>query len=93
MKKRGRHVQIGLAVGEHQNMNIPMNRVIGRELVLLGSHGMPARAYPTMMEKIQQGELEPQRLITKTVKLEESIQVLMDMANFQTQGVVVIDRF
>ena len=42
---------------------------------------------------IQQGKLQPQKLIGKTVSLEESIEELMNMNNFTGMGVTVIDRF
>ena len=93
LRKRGRHVQIGLAVAGYVDMKIPMNQVIGKELILLGSHGMPATAYPTMLRPIRQGDLQPQKLISHKVSLEESKDILAQMGTFQTKGVVVIDRF
>ncbi|MFM8395292.1 MAG: alcohol dehydrogenase catalytic domain-containing protein, partial [Acidobacteriota bacterium] len=41
LRRRGRHVQVGLMVGQHAAPPIPMGRVIGYELEILGSHGMP----------------------------------------------------
>ena len=40
-----------------------MARVIGWELDVLGGHGMAAVDYPGMMALIEQGSLQPQRLI------------------------------
>ena len=49
LRRRGRHVQIGLLPGLTA---LPMGRVIGYELELLGSHGMAAHAYPAMLEAV-----------------------------------------
>ncbi len=93
LRKRGKHIQIGLLEAEHKNTAIPMNLVIANELEILGSHGMQAHKYPEMLEMIRQGKLQPQKLIGKTVSLEESIEELMNMNNFAGTGVTVIDRF
>jgi alcohol dehydrogenase len=42
---------------------------------------------------IESGKLSPEKLIGKTITLEESITALMDMNSFSNTGVIVIDRF
>ncbi len=93
LRKRGRHVQVGLMVADYKDALIPMNLVIAWELEILGSHGMQAHAYPPMLDMIVTGKLDPKRLIRKTVTLEESIDELMAMTHFAQIGVSVIDRF
>jgi alcohol dehydrogenase len=93
LRKRGRHVQVGLMVADYKDALIPMNRVIAWELELLGSHGMQAHAYPPMLDMIRSGTLEPESLIGKTVSLEESPEALTSMTDFALTGVTVIDRF
>jgi alcohol dehydrogenase len=93
LRKRGRHVQVGLMVADYKDALVPMNQVIAKELAILGSHGMQAYEYLPMLEMIVTGNLQPGKLISKTVSLEESLSVLESLGeNFQT-GVVVIDRF
>jgi alcohol dehydrogenase len=70
-----------------------MELVIGRELEILGSHGMQADRYGEMLEMIMSGLLEPQRLIGKTVSLEEAPHELESMSRFGALGITVIDRF
>jgi len=70
-----------------------MNLVVANELVIIGSHGMQAHKYPEMLEMIQNGTLQPQKLIGKTVSLEESIDELMNMNDFTGTGVTVINNF
>jgi alcohol dehydrogenase len=93
LRKRGKHIQVGIMeAGQHQTQ-IPMDKVIAGELEIIGSHGMQAHRYPEMLEMIRQGRLQPQKLIGKTVSLEDSIHVLADMNNFTGVGVTVIDCF
>jgi alcohol dehydrogenase len=93
LRKRGKHIQVGLMEAEHRQTFIPINLVIAKELEILGSHGMQAHKYAEMLEMIRRGKLQPQKLIGKTVSLEESLQELVNMNSFSATGVIVIDRF
>jgi len=90
LRKRGRHVQVGLMVADYQEAPIPMSRVIANELEILGSHGMQAHAYGPMMEMIVAGSLQPRRLIRRTVTLQEAPAELQAMGDFGILGVTVI---
>jgi alcohol dehydrogenase len=81
-----------MEAGDHE-VKIPMGLVIGRELEILGSHGMQAHKYPEMFEMIRDGRLAPEKLIGKTISLEESLDELLNMNNFSGTGVTVIDKF
>ena len=93
LRKRGRHVQIGLLAGDHYRPRLPMERVIGWELEILGSHGMQASKYEEMMEMIVSGRLHPEQLIGKTVSLDEAPSELERMSEYGFVGISVIDRF
>ena len=93
LRKRGRHVQVGLMTGDHQSPRIPMDQVVAHELEILGSHGMQAFKYPAMLEMIANGKLQPGKLIEKTITLEEGGRELVQMHLFRHRGVLVIDRF
>jgi alcohol dehydrogenase len=93
LRKRGRHVQVGLMVADDKNAPLPMDQVIAKELEILGSHGMQAHAYGPMLEMIRAGTLAPKRLIGKTVTLEESLVELEAMGDFRGLGVTVINQF
>jgi alcohol dehydrogenase len=73
LRPRGRHVQVGLlgASAISSQGTIPMHLVIGRELEVLGSHGMPSEDYPRMLSMIAERALRPAALITHRVTLEE----------------------
>jgi alcohol dehydrogenase len=93
LRKRGRHVQVGLMLGEHATPAIPMSQVIANELEIVGSHGMQAHRYGTMFALLDHARIDPGRLVGRTVSLEESIDVLTRMDEFAGTGVTVVSRF
>jgi len=93
LRKRGKHIQVGVMAGEHKETNIPMGYVMFNEIELIGSHGMQAHAYKQMLQMIVTGKLQPQNLINLTVSLEDSIELLQSMGNSPPTGVAVIDKF
>jgi alcohol dehydrogenase len=93
LKKRGKHIQVGLMATEHRHAAVPMDRVIANELEILGSHGIQAHKYPEILHMIQAGKLHPEKLIGKTISLEESLEALVTMDSFPGAGVRVINRF
>lgn len=93
LRKRGRHVQVGLMLARDRDAVVPMNQVIAKELEILGSHGMAAHSYGRMFEMIRAGRLDPKCLVSETVDLEAAAERLPGMGRFNTLGAVVIDRF
>ncbi|MBK6749329.1 MAG: zinc-dependent alcohol dehydrogenase family protein [Acidobacteria bacterium] len=93
LRKRGKHIQVGILESGKHLAPIPVDKVIGRELEIIGSHGMQADRYGEMLEMIRSGRLAPQKLVRKTITLERSISELTNMDNFAAAGVTVIDRF
>jgi alcohol dehydrogenase len=93
LRKRGRHVQIGLLAGGDYRPRLPMEKVIAHELEIIGSHGMQAHRYPEMLDLISVGKLRPERLIGKTVELDDAPRELVSMGGFGATGIIVIDRF
>lgn len=91
LRRRGRHVQVGLLppVGGHPR--VPMARVIAWELDLLGTHGMAAVDYPGMMALIEQGLLQPQRLIERRIGLEAAAALLPGFDQTAVAGMTMVD--
>lgn len=86
---RGRHVQIGLF---SKDPVVPMGAVISKELVILGSHGMPAGDYPGLLALVESGTLRPEALIDRRLGLDEVPGALLAMAQDRSEGgVTVID--
>ena len=93
LRKRGKHVQVGLMVADDRHPSIPMDKVIANELEILGSHGMQAYKYGALLEMIISGKLQPEKLVGRTIRLEESIQALPAMEGFHGTGVTIINEF
>lgn len=93
LRKRGKHIQVGLMAGDDYLPEIPMHLVVANELEVIGSHGMQAHAYPEMLEMIKSGKLQPQKLISEKLSLEMGAALLPKMNEFQGLGVKVINQF
>ncbi|HEX7643884.1 MAG TPA: zinc-dependent alcohol dehydrogenase family protein [Noviherbaspirillum sp.] len=93
LRRRGKHVQVGLMLGEHSTPAVPMSKIIGWELEILGSHGMQAHRYDVMMPMILAGKLKPELLVGKEISLEQSIDALMSMDKFEGTGTTVVTQF
>ena len=93
LRKRGRHIQIGLMVGDDYLPRLPMDRVIAKELEIIGSHGMQANKYDVMLNMISSGKLNHGLLVGKRIPLDEAPKELGLMNNYSAVGITVIDRF
>jgi alcohol dehydrogenase len=93
LRRRGRHVQVGLMVGDDVEPAIPMWRLHSYEIELYGSHGMQARRYPRMLEMIADGRLDPASLVTRTFDLQSGVEHLTSMDTFPGTGFAVITDF
>jgi alcohol dehydrogenase len=91
LRRRGRHVQVGLLPPVDGHPRVPMSRVIGWELDLLGSHGMAAADYPAMIALIERGVLQPQRLVERTVGLDEAAALLPVFDRATVAGMTMVD--
>jgi len=80
-------------LADHSEPKVPMAKIIANELEILGSHGMQAFRYADMLGMIKRGQLAPEKLISRTISLEESLEVLVNMNSFSETGVAVIDQF
>jgi alcohol dehydrogenase len=91
LRRRGRHVQVGLLPAVTGRPRVPMDRVLGWELDLLGSHGMAAADYPGMLALIERGELRPQTLIERVIGLGEAAALLPVFDTASPAGMTIID--
>lgn len=90
LRRRGRHVQVGLLPPALGRPAVPMELVIGYELTVLGSHGMAAHAYPELLGLITAGRLRPQELVTGTLDLADAPAALAAMDGPAPAGVRLI---
>lgn len=93
LRKRGRHVQVGLLAGDQASPRVPMELAISRELEIVGSHGLQAAYYPELLDLVTTGRLDVGRLIDRTISLDEAPAALEAMGSFGNNGITVIDQF
>jgi len=93
LRKRGKHIQVGLMTGDHKHPKVPMDQVVANELEIIGSHGMQAFRYDEIFAMIRSGKLKPQQLVGKNISLAEAPQALMNMDKFENLGLTVINEF
>jgi alcohol dehydrogenase len=91
LRKRGCHVQVGLLVGEDARPRLPMELVIARELEIFGSHGLAAANYPALMQLATTGKLDPRRLVSRLITLEEAPAALAELGAFAHAGITIIE--
>ena len=90
LRTQGRHVQVGLMLAEHATPPVPMALLHSREIVLVGSHGMPAHAYPRLLALVAAGRVVPGALVTSQLTLSEGAHHLSRMGDFPGSGMAVI---
>ncbi|MER5714633.1 zinc-dependent alcohol dehydrogenase family protein [Streptomyces sp. NPDC002132] len=91
LRRRGRHVQVGLLPSADGTTPVPLARAVALELELLGSHGMAAHAYPEMLELVRAGALRPDLLVTSTIALDAVPEALAALGTAPGAGVTVIE--
>ncbi len=91
--RRGRHVQVGLLPPSAGHAEVPMERVIGWELDVLGSHGMAAADYPPLLDEVVSGRLDLGDLLAPgdPLGLEAAGAALVAMGSAPSTGIVLVD--
>src|SRR5579885_1791728 len=94
LRKRGRHVQIGLTTqGEKGEVALPVDQIVFKEIQFVGSLAMQSFRYPAMLSMVERGRLQPKKLITETIPLEKAFGVIEQMSKFENVGISVINQF
>jgi D-arabinose 1-dehydrogenase-like Zn-dependent alcohol dehydrogenase len=91
LRRRGRMAQVGLLPPVDGHPRVPMDRVIAWELDVLGSHGMAAADYPELLRLVEAGTLQPQRLVERTVTLEDAAALLPVFDRTPVAGMTIIE--
>ena len=94
LRKLGRHVQIGMPLGRHAEPTVPLLELVySRQISIMGTRGIAASRFPALFEMIAAGHLDPARLVTHTISLEEAGPALEAMNGYTGAGITVINRF
>jgi alcohol dehydrogenase len=91
LRRRGRHVQVGLLLGEQSTPPLPMDLVVAHELSVHGSHGMPAHQYGDLLDLVTSGRIDPAQLVGRVIGLEEAGRSLAAMSGpAESVGMTVV---
>jgi alcohol dehydrogenase len=90
LRRRGRHVQVGLLAGENARPRLPMEAVISRELEIRGSHGLAAADYGPLLELAVSGRIRPDAMVRQVLPLEAAVEELPRMDQFPGAGITVL---
>jgi alcohol dehydrogenase len=90
LRRRGRHVQVGLLFGADAWCRVPMDRVLARELEIYGSHGIAASDYTDLLGFVESHALDLGRLVGRTIELDEADGALRRMSTRSDPGITVI---
>ncbi|TQS46851.1 zinc-binding dehydrogenase [Cryptosporangium phraense] len=91
LRRRGRHVQVGLLPPAGGRPAVPMDRVIAYELQVLGSHGLAAHEYPRLLRLVRTPSFPLDRLVTRRLPLDAAPQALADVPAAGTAGITVLE--
>jgi alcohol dehydrogenase len=94
LRRRGRHVQVGLTTdAERGEVSLPTDRMARRELDWYGVRGMPPTRYEALLSLVESGAVDPGSLVTREVSLGEVPDRLAAMTDYDTVGVEVVTAF
>lgn len=89
LRKRGRHVQVGLLTEQDELPPALISRLIAWELEIVGSHGIQAQAYAGLFDLIRDGKLDPAALVERTLPLADAPRELAALDDYRGCGVTV----
>ncbi|MDR9381908.1 MAG: zinc-binding dehydrogenase, partial [Natronomonas sp.] len=92
--KGGQNLQIGLTTSEEEGeVSLPVDSIVMDEREFVGSFGMPPHEYEEIFSMMEQGKIDPGKIVSKTVSLEEVPEVIASMDDYETVGIPVCDEF
>ena len=94
LRTRGRHLQIGLTTQKEKGeVPFPVDLMVLKEITVVGTLGMQPQRYPVMLRMVESEKLNPGKLVSRTVKLEEAGDVLASMSQYGTLGATVVNQW
>ncbi|MEL6288417.1 MAG: alcohol dehydrogenase catalytic domain-containing protein [Pseudomonadota bacterium] len=92
LRKLGRHVQVGMPVGPHATVPLPLlDLVYARQLTLHGMRGLAANRFANLMGLVAGGRFDPGALVTGTCGMADVGGVLGEMDAGTLTGIVVME--
>ncbi|PSQ44381.1 alcohol dehydrogenase, partial [Halobacteriales archaeon QS_9_68_42] len=92
--KGGQNLQIGLTTSEEEGeVSLPVDTIVMDEREFVGSFGMPPHEYEEIFSMMEQDKIDPGRIVSETVSLDEVPDVIASMDDYDTVGIPVCDEF
>lgn len=94
LRKLGRQVQVGMPVGSHATVPLPLlDLIYARQLQLSGSRGIAPAGFAGLLDMVSTGTVDLSSLISNRIALSKVGDALHEMDNFANSGVTIVDRF
>lgn len=94
LRKGGTHLQIGVVKADGSGtMQFPTDVLVLKEIKMLGTLGMPIAGFPRLLSLVEQGRLQPGKMVTDEISLSEVPSIFDKMSRFETKGTYVVTDF
>ncbi|MFQ3320542.1 MAG: alcohol dehydrogenase [Natronomonas sp.] len=94
LAKGGQNLQIGLTTSEEEGeVSLPVDNIVMGEQEFIGSYGMPPHEYEEIFSMMEQGKIDPGKIVSRTVSLDDVPDVIASMDDYETVGIPVCDDF
>lgn len=94
LRKKGKHLQIGVVKADGSgSMQIPTDLIVMKEAQFIGTLGMPIGGFPRLLNLVEQGRLQPGKMVTAEISLSEVPTIFEKMSRFETRGTYVVTDF
>jgi len=92
--KGGQHLQIGMTTSEEGgSVEVPVDLMVQNEFEFNGSYGMPATEYDEIFRMMDRGKIDPGKVVTDTVGLDDVPEMIEKYDEFGTRGIPVVTEF
>lgn len=94
LRAGGTHVQIGLTgTDDRGEISLPTDRMARWERSLVGARGCPPSRYGELLRLVDAGHVDPGRLVSRRLELEDISERLAAMTAYETRGIEVVTEF
>jgi len=94
LSKGGQNLQVGLTTSEEEGeVSLPVDTIVMEEREFVGTFGMPPHEYEEIFSMMERGKIDPGKIVSKTVSLEEVPEVIASMDDYETVGIPVCNEF
>ena len=94
LRKLGRHIQIGMPTSSNTIVSLPLLELLySRQLKIIGTRGMAASGFSSLMTMINNGSINIDSLITRKLKLSQVPEAMLQFGRKSETGITIINNF